>query len=813
MAANRIKGITIEIDGNTTKLQDSLKSVDKQLKTTKSALADVNKLLKGDPKNTELLTQKQKLLSSAITDTKDRLEKLKTASTEALSEEQYDALQREIAATEQDLKNLEDQYKALGDTADNAFNKVGTAIQTAGGKISEAGGKITAVGDKITGAGKAMMPVSAAVTGLGAGAIKAAQELDEGYDTIITKTGATGEAAEELTDIMNEIFTEIPTDAETAGNAVGEVTTRFGLSGDALKRTSKTFIQFSEITGTDLNSAIDSVDSVMKQFGVDTSQTDNVLGLMASETQHTGISVDTLTSSVQTNGAILKEMGLSLSDSITLLSDMEISGVNTTTAMTGLRKAQQYATKQGKSMTSVLKSTQAAIKGAKTDTEATAIATEIFGKKAGPEMAQAIREGRLSLDSLNTSLDSYATTVEDTYNATLDPWDQMTVATNNLKLAGSELASSLFSELKPILDQLAATVKSFTSWFNSLDESQKQTIIRIGLIVAAAAPLLMIAGSMISSIGHIVSAGGALVSGIGVVTKAIGAAGGLIPAIGALASAAGPFLVGGAIIAGIIAAVVLIVKNWDSIKKALGNLWKGIKEFAGGVVKVVKSIGSGIVSGFGVVKTTFQNGWNTAKTLTVNAWNGMKSTLSNTWSTMRSTLASGFQSAASIVTGFKNTVAGTFRNIFQTIKSPLDKALDFVGNVVKGIKNAFHFNIQLPKIKLPHISVKWKKIGDFFSIPRLSIEWYRKAYSNPMMFNSPTVLQTPSGYKGFGDGSGGEMVYGHDNLMRDIRAAVGGGGDTIINIYSQPGQDVNALADAVQRRLAAVQRQKGAVYA
>lgn len=813
MAANRIKGITIEIDGNTTKLQDSLKSVDKQLKTTKSALADVNKLLKGDPKNTELLTQKQKLLSSAITDTKDRLEKLKTASTEALSDEQYDALQREIAATEQDLKSLEDQYKDLGATADNAFNKVGTAIETAGGKISEAGGKITAVGDKIIGAGKAMMPVSAAVTGLGAGAIKAAQELNEGYDTIITKTGATGEAAEELTGIMNDIFTEVPTDAETAGTAVGEVTTRFGLSGEALKRTSKTFIQFSEITGTDLNSAIDSVDSVMKQFGVDTSQTDNVLGLMASETQRTGISVDTLTSSVQTNGAILKEMGLSLSDSITLLSDMEISGVNTTTAMTGLRKAQQYATKQGKSMTSVLKSTQAAIKGAKTDTEATAIATEIFGKKAGPEMAQAIREGRLSLDSLNTSLDSYATTVEDTYNATLDPWDQMTVATNNLKLAGSELASSLFSELKPILDQLAATVKSFTTWFNSLDESQKQTIIRIGLIVAAAAPLLMIAGSLISSIGHIVSAGGALVSGIGMVTKAIGAAGGLIPAIGALASAAGPFLIGGAIIAGIIAAVVLIVKNWDKIKKALGDLWKGIKEFAGGVVKVVKGIGSGIVSGFGVIKTTFQNGWNTAKTLTVNAWNGMKSTLSNTWSTMRSTLASGFQNAASIVGGFKNTVAGTFRNIFQVIKSPLDKALDFVGNVVKGIKNAFHFNIQLPKIKLPHISVKWKKIGDFFSIPRLSIEWYRKAYSNPMMFNSPTVLQTPSGYKGFGDGSGGEMVYGHDNLMRDIRAAVGGGGDTIINIYSQPGQDVNALADAVQRRLAAVQRQKGAVYA
>lgn len=813
MAANRIKGITIEIDGNTTKLQDSLKDVDKQLKSTKAALADVNKLLKGDPKNTELLTQKQKLLSSAISDTKDRLDKLKTASTEALSEEQYDALQREIAATEQDLKDLEDQYKALGETADNAFTKVGGALQSAGNKISEAGGKITATGEGIKKAGKAMLPVSTAVVGIGAGAIKAAQEIDEGYDTIITKTGATGEAAEELTGIMDEIFAEIPTDAETAGTAVGEVTTRFKLSGDQLKDTSKTFIQFSEITGTDLNTAIDTVDAIMKQFGVDTSQTDNVLGLMAAQSQRTGISVDTLQSSVQTNGATLKEMGLSLSDSVTLLADMEANGVNTTTALSGLKKAQQYATKEGKSMTSVMKAAQTAIRGAKTETEANAIAAEVFGKKAGPEMAQAIREGRLSLDGMNTSLDDYANTVEDTYNATLDPWDQMTVATNNLKLAGSELATSLFTELKPVLDQLAAAVKSFTTWFNSLDEGQKQLIIRIGLIVAAAAPLLMIVGSLISSIGHIVSAGGALVTGIGTVTNAIGAAGGLIPAIGALASAAAPFLIGGAIIAGIIAAIVLIVKNWDSIKKGLGALWKGIKSFASGVLGVVKSIGKGIVSGFSTLRTTFQNGWNTVKSVTSSAWNVMKTNLSTTWNTMKSTLSSGFQSAASIVSGFKNTLGNTFKNILTVIKTPLDKAMDFVGNVVDGIKKAFKFEIKLPKIKLPHISVKWKKIGDFFSIPKLSIEWYRKAYNNPMMFSSPTVLQTPSGYKGFGDGSGGEMVYGHDNLMRDIRAAVGDGGDTIINIYSQPGQDVNAIADAVQRRLAAVQRQKGAVYA
>lgn len=113
MAANRIKGITIEIDGNTTKLQDSLKDVDKQLKTTQTNLRDINKLLKLDPKNTELVAQKQKNLKEAIDLTKKRLDALKTAQTEALSPEQYDALQREIIETEGNLKSLQDRKSVV----------------------------------------------------------------------------------------------------------------------------------------------------------------------------------------------------------------------------------------------------------------------------------------------------------------------------------------------------------------------------------------------------------------------------------------------------------------------------------------------------------------------------------------------------------------------------------------------------------------------------------------------------------------------------------------------------------------------------
>ena len=160
----------------------------------------------------------------------------------------------------------------------------------------------------------------------------------------------------------------------------------------------------------------------------------------------------------------------------------------------------------------------------------------------------------------------------------------------------------------------------------------------------------------------------------------------------------------------------------------------------------------------------------------------------------------------------KTKVANVFGNILTAMTSPFPKAWEAITNFVSNIKNAFKFKIELPKIKLPHIDVKWHKVGDFLKIPTLSVKWYKKAYDNPMIFNRPTVLQTPYGAKGFGDGSGGEMVYGRNNLMRDIREAVGGAGDITINVYGAEGQNVNQLADAVSRRLIALQKQRAAAY-
>lgn len=185
--AGRIQGITVEIGGDTTKLQNALKGVNGQIKSTQQQLKDVNKLLKLDPGNTELLAQKHKLLGQAVSETKDKLATLKTAAEQAntalakgeISQAQYDALQREIIETEQDLKRLEEQA-----------NQSATAVQ----KIAATGEKLKTVGNNISSAGEKMLPVTATVTGLGAASVTTAANFESSMSQVQATMGVTKDA-------------------------------------------------------------------------------------------------------------------------------------------------------------------------------------------------------------------------------------------------------------------------------------------------------------------------------------------------------------------------------------------------------------------------------------------------------------------------------------------------------------------------------------------------------------------------------------------------------------------------------------------
>lgn len=624
--AETIKGINVVIGSDTTGLSKALSDVNKKSKDIQSELKQVEKLLKLDPSNTELLAQKQKLLSDAVANTREKLDRLKAAQEQVneqfakgeISEGQYRAFQREIAKTEQELEKLEDRLK-----------KSNPALEAFGAKAKEAGEKLQNIGDKVKNIGEGLTKgITAPILGVGAASIAAFSEVDKGLDTIITKTGATGKQFEELEKSFNNVFSSMPASAEQVGTAIGEVNTRFRVTGTELENLSKTFIQFAEINGTDLNNSIATTQKIMSQWGIDISKTDELLGLLTNEAQFSGVSIDKLMGSIQQNGAVLKQMGFSLEDSIAILGEFEQNGINAEVVITALRKAATNYAKDGKSLTQGLHETVNAIKNAKTEAQALQIATEVFGTKGAAEMTTAIREGRLELDKFGIDMEEFKTVVSDTFEATLDPPDQLKQSLNNLKIGLADLGSAIMKVAAPAIQFIGEKAKQLSDCFKGLDDNTKQIIVIIGLLAAALGPLLAIIGSIIAVIANLMTITGAL--GI---------------SIGALAA---PIGIAIAAIAAIIAIGVLLYKNWDTIKAKAAELWNNLqKTFAG----IKESI--------------------------VNKWNEVMSGIKNVWN-----------SIVDFITGLPSKMANFGRNIIQGLIDGIKDKINAVKDAMKNVTDA-----------------------------------------------------------------------------------------------------------------------------
>lgn len=446
--------------------------------------------------------------------------------------------------------NLNNAKAALADTekelarANEEAEKQASAWTKAGKALDDFSKKAGEIGKNVTSAGKSLtVGLTAPIAALGTASVAAFNEVDGGLDTIVTKTGATGRQLESLTASFETVFGSLPVTAEEAGVAIGEVNTRFGLTEKALEDVSAQFLRFSKINGVDLNSSIDGVDKLMTKFGVDASRVNEVLGYMTKVGQDTGLSMSTIISSLQSNGEALKDIGLDLGSSIALLAQFEASGVDAGTALTAMKKAVQSAAAGGRDASQAFSETVAAIKAAKTETEALTIATALFGSRGAAEMVAAIREGRMDVDQLGETMDKYADVVRKTFDATQDLPDETTKAMNRLKLAGAELGKSLMAQVVPAVTTLVESAGSLVDKLKSMDDGTKQTLIRTAAIAAAVGPVVSVAGKMISSIGTITGL-------LGKFSTAVGAAGGGMKGLGAvLASSPAMWLALGAAVA------------------------------------------------------------------------------------------------------------------------------------------------------------------------------------------------------------------------------------------------------------------------
>lgn len=507
--AGNIKGVTIEIGGNTTKLNAALKNISKKSNKLDSELKKINNSLKFNPKNTDLLKQKFDVVNKAVKETQTKLEELKKIEAQLKGnpehEEHWRKVQREIIFTENKLKSLEKEQKAfnfelsrLGKLSNN-FKSIGESAERVGKKFEDAGNKAK--------------PLSLAMTGVGVASVAAFKEVDEMLDTVVLKTGATGDNLKDLQQTATNVFTShVAPSALEAGNAVGELNTRFNFTGETLEKSSIDFLKFAKVTGQDVNNAIIKVSRTMGDAGIPANEYNKILDALTVAGQASGISVDKLSETLTKFGAPMRQLGFDINESIALFSSWEKAGVNTEIAFSGMKKAIGNWAKEGKDARIEFKKTLEEIKNTPDIATATTKAIEIFGQKAGPDLADAIKGGRFEYSEMLNLIESSDGTLDKTFNNQRDATEGFKVALNNLKVAGAELGQQILEVLAPILKSFAEKLKEWTKRFKELDPATKQIIVKIGLFAAAFTPLSI-------GIGKTIGAFGRLSKGIGTTIK------------------------------------------------------------------------------------------------------------------------------------------------------------------------------------------------------------------------------------------------------------------------------------------------------
>ncbi|MHA2624620.1 phage tail tape measure protein [Streptococcus agalactiae] len=837
--AGNIKGITIEIGGDTQPLQNALKGVNKQASEATKELRQIDKALKFDTGNVTLLTQKQEVLAKQVETTKEKLATLRQAQAQVeaqfkagnIGADQYRAFQRDVESTQTVLKGYESklesvnkalsdngtqvesnrsklnrlqneqaqlvseseklnssfklQESALATTASEAdklalaqqkvashseilekqihnlgqqlsltkseygensveanklektlnetktsYNNLqnemeGLASSSASSKASLEETNSLLKADLLMEFGDQLGELSQKLIDFGQQSLDAFLEVDEGMDIIVTKTGATGSALEEMTDIAKTLATELPTDFNTAGSAVGELNTQFGLTGDALKSASTQLIQFSEINGSDVTSSAISAKQAIEAYGLEATDLSSVLDTVTYTSQATGVGVQELMDKAVAGAPQIKALGLSFDEGVTLMGQFEKAGVDSSAALSSLSKAAVKYAGDGLTLQEGLAGTIGQIKASTSETEALSLASEIFGSKAAPRMVDAIKRGALSFEDLAGTADKAAGIVTRTYEGTLDPIDKFTTAQNTAKLAMAEIGDAIAATLAPILEILASLLQAVATWFSGLSEPVKQFIVIVGSLVAALGLVLPI---------FIALQAAAMAMGTTIMGMITAAA----PIVG--------------IILGVIAVVALLVvgiqqlwQHHEGFRTAVTEIWNAIYAF---LSVIIQQISSFVMSIWGTLTTWWtenqqlilkaantvwtaistviqtimtilgpylQASWENIKLIITTAWDIIKVVVetainvllgiikavmqiitgdwSGTWETIKQVVSTVWEAIKSLISIVLNAIAQFISNSWNGIKSTISSILSSISSTVSSIWNGMKATI------------------------------------------------------------------------------------------------------------------------
>lgn len=364
-----------------------------------------------------------------------------------------------------------------------AKNKVLQAIVEIAGSVSptlqqavsETADKLDKVNLKAAAVGAAC---AAGAVAVGKAAVEAGMYLvdlgsqfDEVQDAIRIGTGATGDALDSLMEDFDAVYSSVPTTMEDAGKAIADYNTRLGLTGEALQGISVQAIQVADMLGEDLGTVIESSSKAFQQWNIDADDMGDAMDYVFKAAQSTGVGFSELMSSVRQFGPQLQEMSYSFEEATALVSQLDKAGVNTSEVLGAMKKSVSELAKEGIGASEGIELYTEAIKNAKDMTNATQIATEIFGSKAASSMAAAIRDGTIDIAALTAELQENSETINGCAADTYDFAEQLQLFKQKAQVALEPLAATMFNSLNELMPVVGDLMESLIPVIQNLSKT------------------------------------------------------------------------------------------------------------------------------------------------------------------------------------------------------------------------------------------------------------------------------------------------------------------------------------------------------
>ena len=825
--ASRIAGITVEIGGDTTKLSKALESVNKTIKTTQSELKDVNKLLKLDPSNTEAVTQKQRMLKEAIEATKEKLTTLKTAAEQAnqqladgkITQDQYDALQREIVETEQNLKSLQEQAAVTNTTL---------------AKIDAVGEKLQTVGSQVEGVGKKFLPVTAAVTGLGTAAVKTAADFDQEMSKVAAISGATGSDFDSLREKAREMGAKTKFSASEAASAMEYMAMAGWKTGDMLDGI-EGIMNLAAASGEDLATTSDIVTDALTAFGLSAADSGHFADILAAASSNANTNVSMMGETFKYCAPIAGALGFSAEDTAEAIGLMANSGIKASQAGTSLRSimnnlagevtfagknigevtiATSNADGSMRSLNDILADCRVAFSGL-TESEKAANAESLVGKNAMSGFLALMNAGEGDIDKLrgaiencDGSAESMAETMQDNLNG------QLTILKSQLE----ELAISFGDLLMPTIRKIVSAVQAFVDKLNSMDDSTRETILKVAALAAAIGPLLIVLGKTISTVGTALRGFSSLAKGIRLLSTRVGGATGLFGKLGAaLGGVSAPVMAVVAVIGTLVAAFMHLWNTNEEFRTAITNIWNGIVEKVRGfcdqltqrlnalgfdfkdIVEVLKAVWDGfcqvlalvfegafqvvstvlgtvldtLIGLFDVFSNLFQGNWS-------GAWEEVKGIFSGIWNGIKSIFSTVLDTLKAVADVFLGWFGTDWSSVWESIKGFFEGIWtgisDFFAGILTGIQTT--------------ASTVWNGISDFFTGVWTGIKDFFEGIWN--------------GIVSFFTGKTGEMDENAQSTFTGISDFLGGILTGLQTVFSTVWEAISGVVSGVMDAISAV---------